>query len=84
MKHYNIFALQGDDTTDNEVCDSLGLPQHLAGTPAINEAAIKKMHKENYEGYCSQGMNPEDAMSSADEKASAARKHVASLMSGKH
>ena len=80
MKHYNIFALQGDDTTDQEVCESLGLPQQLANTPQLNEAAIKKMHKDNYEGYCSQGMSHEDAMKTADEHANAARQRVEHLM----
>ena len=80
MKHYNIFALQGQETTDQEVCNSLGLPQSLANTPQLNDAAIKKMHRENYEGYRSQGMNEADAMAKADEHASAARKRIDDLM----
>ena len=80
MKHYNIFALQGQEVTDQEVCAGLGLPQSLANTPGLNDAAIKKMHRDNYDGYIQQGMSEGDAMAKADEHASAARKRIDDLM----
>jgi hypothetical protein len=81
MKHYNIFALQGDvETTDQEVCETLGLDPKLANTPEINEAAIKAMHRQNYDGYVASGMEPEDAIALADERANNARSYVKSLM----
>jgi hypothetical protein len=81
MKHYNIFALRGDTmTTDQDVCDTMGLDPRLAGSPEINEAAIKKMHRENYDGYVARGMDPETALSEADKQANKARAEIKSLM----
>jgi len=74
MKSYNIYRKTG--TTDEEVVVALGLDPALAGTPGINEAAIRKMHKENYEGYVKQGMNPDAALSRADQQAASARQTV--------
>lgn len=80
-KNYNIFALQGDtETNDLEVCEMLGLDPKLAGTPELNEAAIRKMHKDNYDGYIKKGMSPEDSLASADKLASNARDKVKQLM----
>jgi len=79
-KNYNIFALRGDtETSDADVCESLGLDPNLAGTPAINEAAIKKMHRENYEGYLTKGYSPENALSKADKLANDTRKQIKEL-----
>jgi hypothetical protein len=81
MKHYNIFALQGDtETTDQEVCDTLGLDPKLANTPEINEAAIKLMHRQNYDGYVARGIDPEEALNLADKKANETRSLVKTLM----
>jgi DNA-binding LacI/PurR family transcriptional regulator len=81
MKHYNVFALQGDtETTDQEVCETLGLDPKLANTPELNEAAIKLMHRQNYDGFVANGMEPEDALELADVKASQARSFVNSLL----
>jgi hypothetical protein len=79
MQNYNIFALQGDtQTTDFDVCQTLGLDPKLAGTPAINEAAINAMHRENYDGYISRGMDSDSALSLADQLANDARARVKS------
>jgi hypothetical protein len=81
MKNYNLFALRGDSETDDmEVCETLGLDPALAYTPAINEAAIQKMHKENYNKYVSRGMDPEDALARADFLADQARDTVDTAM----
>jgi len=81
MKHYNLFALQGDtDTTDEDVCSTLGLDPSLAGTPKINDAAIAKMERENYEGYLDRGVAEGTAKQLAADQASATRSKVDSLL----
>jgi len=81
MKNYNIFALRGDtETNDVDVCTTLGLPLELAGTPAINEAAVNKMHKENYEGYVKNGVDPKKALETADRYRQSALNEIKSLM----
>jgi len=81
LKHYNIFALQGDpDVTDQEVCETLGIDPSLANTPKINDAAIDKMYRENYNGYIEKGMSESDALEMAHQKATAARNQVKNLM----
>jgi hypothetical protein len=80
-KNQNMFALQGDsETSDMDVCETLGLDPALAGTSAINEAAIKAMHRKNYDGYINNGMPPEDALNQADKRASDARAKLKSLL----
>jgi len=80
VKNYNIFALKGDtQTSDADVCEALGLDPNLANTPELNEAAIRKMHKENYDGYIKQGMPSDDALAKADKLAYNARKEIRSL-----
>jgi len=80
-KNYNIFALRGDsETSDADLCEQLGLDPNLAGTPAINEAAIQKMQKQNYEGYLKKGNTEEQAMAAAVEQATNTRRQVKELM----
>jgi len=79
-KNYNIFALRGDkETPDVDVCANLGLDPKLAGTPEINEAAIRKMHKGNYEGYLKKGYSPDEALSLADANADGIRQEIKKL-----
>jgi hypothetical protein len=81
MKNYNIFALRGDtQTTDLDVCEQLGLDPKLANTPALNEAAIMTMHKENYDGFIKRGVPEEQAMKLANEKAAAVRSEIKDLL----
>lgn len=78
--NYNIFALQGDNqVSDADVCETLGLDPSLAGTPAINEAAISKMHRMNYDGYIDKGIEPEEALRRADSLANDTRKKIRAL-----
>jgi len=80
-RNYNIFALQGDtETSDMDVCSSLDLDPDLAGKPEINEAAINKMHKENYDGFLKRGIPSEDALRMSDDYASKARSNVKKLL----
>jgi len=80
-RNYNVFALRGDtETSDLDVCEQLGLSPDLAGTPEINEAAIRKMHKQNYEQYINNGSTEQDAMNLANEKANDVRKQVRELI----
>lgn len=79
-RNYNIFALRGDtETSDMDVCEQLGLSPDLAGTPEINEAAIRKMHKENYNQYLNEGRTEQESMELANEKANEVRKQVREL-----
>jgi hypothetical protein len=80
-KNYNIFALKGDtEVSDADVCEQLGLDPSLAGTPAINEAAIQQMQKQNYQGYIAKGIPEEQAMAAAVESATNTRRQVKELM----
>jgi hypothetical protein len=56
------------------------LDPKLAGTPAINDVAINKMRKENFEGYIKQGFDEAKASAMADKKADEVRQEIASLM----
>jgi len=80
LKHYNIFALRGDtETTDQDVCSTLGLDPRLANTPAINDAAIKAMHRDNYESYLERGLDNASALSLADKLADDVRSQIKEL-----
>jgi len=82
-KNYNLFALQGDtETSDADVCESLGLDPLLAGTPKLNEAAINKMHKENYNEYINRGVSESEAAQLADSLAATARLRVKQALKG--
>jgi len=79
-RNCNMFALGGDtETSDADVCETLGLDPALAGTPAINNAAIKAMHRKNYDGYVAKGIPPDEALSKADELAAVTRDTVNKL-----
>jgi len=80
LKHYNLFALRGDtETTDQDVCSTFGLDPRLANTPAINDAAIKAMHRENYESYLERGIDSNSALSLADKLADDVRSQIKEL-----
>lgn len=77
MKHYNLFNLRGDPSvTDEDVCDTLGLNPKLAGTPQINEEAIRKMHSQNVQGYVKKGWTREQAVDMANKAADEVRKEL--------
>lgn len=77
MKNYNLFALNGDtDTSDFDVCETLGIDPELAGKSELNDVIINQMHRENFEGYIQKGYNPDEAMRLADLKAEDARQRV--------
>lgn len=81
LTNYNIFALQGDyETTDMDVVETMGLDPIVAHTPEINEAAISKMRRQNYEGYLDRGMDEKKANELADLHATAARAAVRAAM----
>jgi hypothetical protein len=81
LKNYNMFYLQGDiETTDMDVVETMGLDPQVAYTPSINDAAIRKMHKENYENYIADGMDPKRALDMADFHADAAKAAVRAAM----
>jgi hypothetical protein len=76
-KNYNMFALGGDtDTSDMDVCVSLGLDIQLAHTPAINDAAIEAMRQQNIAAFIRSGMNPQDAQAQASYEADKALARV--------
>lgn len=80
MKDYNLFALRGDpNTSDLEVCHTLGLPVELAGTPEINKAAMEKMYKENINGYIKQGIPMSKAIALASEARAKVAREIESL-----
>jgi hypothetical protein len=76
LKNYNLFALRGDSISDMEVCETLGIDPKYAFTPEINEVAINKMQKENYNAFVERGMDPKDAIAKAERLAMDARKAV--------
>ncbi len=82
MKNYNMFALEGDpSTSDVDVCQTLGLDIDLAGTPAINDAAIEAMMRQNISMMVRQGMSESEAQHQASQLADQSRKRVQLAMS---
>lgn len=80
-RNYNIFALQGDDTTDDmDVVETLGLDPQVAYTPDINIQAINKMEQENVQYYQSLGMPEKKAKDIAHEAAQATKASINALM----
>lgn len=81
LTNYNIFALQGDDETDDmDVVETLGLDPKVAYTPDINAAAIRKMYNENVDRYIGIGMPEVDARELAKYHADAASAAVEAAM----
>jgi hypothetical protein len=81
LTNYNIFALQGDDQTDDmDVVETLGLDPKVAYTPDINDAAINKMYHENIARYTASGIDEEAARNLAKFHADAARASVRAAM----
>jgi len=77
LKSYNIFALEGDpSTSDIDVCQTLGLDIDLAGTPAINDAAIEAMMRQNVSMMVRSGMSEAEAQHQASMLADQSRKRV--------
>ena len=75
--NHNVFSLEGDtDTTDMDVIQTMGLPESLAGTPQINEAAIQKVYKDNINYYLGKGYNQSTAVKMANQNADTARARV--------
>jgi len=82
MKNYNMFALEGDtDTSDMDVCQTLGLDINLAGTPQINDAAIEAMMRQNISMMVRAGMSEAEAQHQANVLADQTRKRVQLAMS---
>jgi len=80
-RNYNIFALQGDNTTDDmDVVETLGLDPMVAYTPDINVQAVNKMEKENVDFYIQQGMDQKKAEDIAHEAATATKASINALM----
>jgi hypothetical protein len=81
LKNYNIFALQGDQETDDmDVVETMGLDPVVAYTPHINVAAINKMEMENVKGYMDMGMPEARAKNLAKFSADATRASIRALM----
>lgn len=81
QKNFNIMALRGaDDVDDMDVCDTLGLDPNLAYTPAINDAAIKAMYKQNYDGWIAAGLSPAEAEQRATNSADEVRNEIKSRL----
>jgi len=81
LTNYNIFALQGDDQTDDmDVVETLGLDPIVAYTPDINAAAITKMKNENVDRYIANGMAEPEARKLAQFHADAATATVSAAM----
>jgi hypothetical protein len=84
LKNYNMFALEGDpSTSDIDVCQTLGLDIDLAGTPAINEAAIEAMMRQNVSMMVRSGMSEAEAQQQASILADQSRKRVQEALSNK-
>jgi hypothetical protein len=81
LRNYNIFALQGDDSTDDmDVVETMGLDPVVAYTPDINARAIDKMRQANIEGYMGEGMEEAQATKLADVHAQATKATLNALM----
>jgi len=81
MRNYNIFSLQGDDSTDDmDVVETMGLDPVVAYTPDINVKAIDKMRQENIANYLKEGLSEETATKLADTAAQATKATINALM----
>jgi len=81
FQNQNMFYQEGDtDTTDMDVVNTLKLNPNVAGTPDINEAAIRKAWQDNVKGFMAKGYNQQAAIKMANQRADMARSRVKAAM----
>jgi len=80
-RNYNTAALMGQDITDLEVCQDLGLDPSLANTPAINLAALKAIRQRNINDGVRGGLSEENAIKNANKQFNDAKKLSDTLVS---
>jgi hypothetical protein len=81
--NYNMLALMGDDTTDEEYIQMYNLPLRLANTPEINEEILKAQYAENVQHHVDNGMQLREAEAKAGEVRSKSKNNLNRLMANK-
>lgn len=81
--NYNMNALMGMDVTDEDYVKEYGVPQELAGTPAINDWMIEDTRVKNINYYLDEGMSEKEANKLANGNADVAKKRLKDLMASK-
>lgn len=78
-KSFNLDAQLGGDTDDMELCQRYGLDPALAYTPKINDAIFNAVQKESEQDLLRGGMEPRQAVKTAQESSEAARAFASGL-----
>ena len=79
-KNYNYLALRGNPTDDMEYVENFELDPVVAYTPAINDAMLEKVHKQNMDYYMNNGMTEAEAMAKANNNKSIAMNNIKALL----
>jgi len=91
MKNYNAAALRGENVTDAEHAQALGLtvPSDILNTPKYNDYVLDRMYEANLEHFktelnpeTSQRYTEEEAQVRANEFRNKARENIKNLMKG--
>ena len=91
MKNYNAAALRGENVTDAEHAEALGIvvPSDILNTPKYNDYILDRIYEDNIEHFqtevnplTSQRYTEDEAIAKASEFRDKARANIASLMKG--
>jgi hypothetical protein len=91
MKNYNLAALRGEEITDAEHAQAIGInvPADILNTPKYNDYVLDRIYEDNVTAFqteinpeTSKLYTPEEAAAKADMFRSEARKNIANLMKG--
>lgn len=91
MKNYNAAALRGENVTDAEHAQALGLtvPSDILNTPKYNDYVLDRMYEQNVEHFqtetnpeTSKRYTPEEAQAKAAVFRDKAKVNIANLMKG--
>ena len=90
MKNYNVAALRGEDMSDAQHADAMGIvvPEEILNTPKYNDYVLDHIRDQNITHYQTE-LNPktdirytqEEATVLANKQREAAKKNIDKLMS---
>lgn len=79
-KSYNILAMMGNDMDDMEYVKDFGLDPAVAYTPAINDAMLDVVYKQNVDALVEEGMSHEEATTKAKRARASAHQNIRDMM----
>jgi hypothetical protein len=68
MENKNWLAQKGNNFTDLEIAESLGISTDLVGKEGFNRAMLDTVHAQNMAGYIENGMSESEARHMADKQ----------------